>query len=67
MAKDPILEELHKARERYAAHFKNDLNAIFRDLKAKEDKGQTAVISRPPRRPTVKRSLKKPPEHRGPA
>jgi hypothetical protein len=67
MAKDPILDELHKTRERYAARFKNDLNAIFRDLKAKEEEGQTAVVNRPPRRPQVKQSLKKRPEHRGAA
>lgn len=67
MAKDPILDELHKTRERYAARFKNDLNAIFRDLKAKEEEGQIAVVSRPPRRPKVKQSLKKRPERRGAA
>jgi len=67
MAKDPILDELHRMRERYAARFKNDLNAIFRDLKAKEEAGQTVVISRPPRRPQIKRSLKKRQEHRGAA
>lgn len=67
MAKDPILDELHKARERYAARFKNDLNAIFRDLKAKEAEGQIAVVSRPPRRPQIKRIVKKRPEHRGAA
>ena len=67
MAKDPILDELHKTRERYAARFKNDLNAIFRDLKAKEEESQMAVVYRPPRRPKVKQSLKKQPEHRGAA
>jgi hypothetical protein len=67
MAKDPILDALHKTRERYAARFKNDLNAIYRDLKAKEEEGQIAVISRPPRRPQIKRFVKKRPEHRGAA
>jgi len=67
MAKDPILDALHKTRERYAARFKNDLNAIYRDLKAKEEEGQIAVVSRPPRRPQIKRPVKKRPEHRGAA
>jgi len=67
MAKDPILDALHKTRERYAARFKNDLNAIYRDLKAKEEEGQIAVVSRPPGRPQIKRPVKKRPEHRGAA
>ena len=67
MSKDPILDALHKTRERYAARFKNDLNAIYRDLKAKEEEGQVAVVSRPPRRPQIKRPVKKRPEHRGAA
>jgi hypothetical protein len=40
MAKDPILDALHKTREKYAARFKNDLKAIYRDLKAKEEQGK---------------------------
>lgn len=67
MAKDPILDELHKARERYAARFKNDLKAIYRDLKANEAASQIIVVSRPPRRPQAKRIVKKRAEHRGAA
>ncbi len=67
MAKDPILDELHKTRERYAARFKNDLKAIYRDLKANEETGQITVVHRPPRHPQAKRLLKKRAEHRGAA
>ncbi len=67
MAKDPILDELHKVRERYAARFKNDLNAIYRDLKANEEASQITVVSRPPRRPQGKKSVRKRAEHRGAA
>jgi hypothetical protein len=67
MAKDPILDALHKTREKYAARFKNDLKAIYRDLKAKEEQGKFVVVSHPPRRPRVKQSAKKRSQQRGAA
>lgn len=33
---DPIVEEVRKARDAYAKRFNYDLDAIYRDLKAKE-------------------------------
>ena len=33
METDPILAELHRIREEYAARFNYDLRAIYRDLK----------------------------------
>ena len=67
MAKDPILDALHKTRENYAARFKNDLKAIYRDLKAKEEQGKYVVVNHPPRRPRVKQSPKKRSQQRGAA
>lgn len=67
MTKDPILDALHKTRERYAARFNNDLQAIYRDLKAKQEQGEFKVISRPPRRPRAKQTLKKRSQQRGAA
>ena len=67
MAKDQILDALHKARERYAARFNYDLKAIYRDLKAKQEQGKFEVISRPPRRPRAKQTLKKRSQQRGAA
>ena len=67
MAKDPILDALHRSREKYAASFKNDLKAIYRDLKAREEKGEFVVVHRPPRRPRVKATSKKRFQQRGAA
>ena len=33
---DPIVDEVRRARDAYAARFNDDLRAIFRDLKEKE-------------------------------
>lgn len=51
MWKDPIVEEVRKAREKHAARFKYDLDAICRDLKERERKGGRKVVSLTPRKP----------------
>ena len=33
---DPIVEEIHKFRQEYAASFNYDMNAIYEDLKKRE-------------------------------
>ncbi len=47
---DPIVAEVRKAREEFAAHFNFDLRTIFEDLREQRDNGQT-YVSLPPRRP----------------
>jgi hypothetical protein len=51
MWKDPIVEEVRKAREEYAAKFDFDLDAIYQDLKRGEQEGGRKVVSFPPRKP----------------
>jgi hypothetical protein len=47
---DPIVDEVHRVREAYAARFHHDLDAIFRDIKEQEKKsGRRFVSSTPPR------------------
>jgi hypothetical protein len=50
MAKDSIVEEVRKARHRYAARFGFDLDAIYRDLKQREKLGEFTTVCRKPRR-----------------
>ena len=50
MAKDPIVEEVRRARDRHAAKLGHDLDAICRDLKAEERAGRRKVVSLSPRR-----------------
>lgn len=53
MTKDPIVEEVRRIRQQYAARFHYDLAAIFRDLRDRQDRGEFTVVSRKPRRPRV--------------
>jgi hypothetical protein len=50
MHPDPIVEEVRKARELYAARFNYDLEAIFCDLQKKERDSGRPHVSFPPRR-----------------
>lgn len=52
MRKDPIVEEVRKIREKHAAKFNYDLDAICRDLKEQERKSGRQVVSLPAKRPT---------------
>lgn len=49
MWRDTIVDETRKAREEYAARFDYDLEAIYRDLKEKEEKGDRELVSLPHR------------------
>lgn len=37
---DPIVEEIHRYREAYAARFNYDLTAMFADMKVREDESK---------------------------
>lgn len=50
MQDDPIVEEVRKAREAYAAKFNYDFEAIFQDLKRQERESGRTFLSFPPRR-----------------
>jgi hypothetical protein len=51
MARDPIVEEVRRIRDEYAARFNYDLDAIYRDLKEREQRGEFSVVYRRPRSP----------------
>ena len=50
MWKDPIVEEVRRNREEYAARFNHDLAAICRDLRERQQKSGRKVVSLPPKR-----------------
>ncbi len=62
MWEDPIVAEVRKVRDEYAARFHYDLAAIVRDLKrqeAEERKRGRKVVSFPSRRPFAQRKQPK--------
>ena len=42
---DPIVDEVRRARDAYAARFNYDLRAIYRDLKEQEKRSGRKVVS----------------------
>jgi hypothetical protein len=52
MVPDPIVEEIKRIREEYAARFNYDLEAIVRDVQRRQEDGEHKVVRRPPRRPS---------------
>lgn len=49
--RDPIVEEVRKARDEYAKRFQYDLDAICRDLQRKQKESDRLVVAFPPNRP----------------
>lgn len=49
MAKDPIIQDIHRFREEYARQFGNDLLAIVRDARAKQGHDGRKVVEPTPR------------------
>ena len=50
MWRDPIVEEVRRNREQYAARFSYDIREICRVAREKQKEGGRKVVSRPPRR-----------------
>ena len=53
MWKDPVVEEIRKARDAHAAKFGYDLDAIVKDIQEQERKSGREFVSPPPKRPTL--------------
>ena len=50
MWKDPVVEEIREIRDAYARRFNYDIEAICRDLREQEAKGDREVVTLPPKR-----------------
>ena len=59
--RDPIVEEVRRARAAYAAQFDHDLDRIVDDLKRRQERGEFKVVRRAPR---SARKLPRPPSRR---
>lgn len=50
MWKDPIVDEIHKIRQKHAQKFDFDLKAIYDDLKKQEKKSDIPTVALPVKR-----------------
>jgi hypothetical protein len=50
MWRDPIVEEVRRYRQEYAAQFNHDLKEICRDLRHRQQKEGRKIVSLPPKR-----------------
>lgn len=48
--RDPIVEEIRKVREAYAARFNHDLDAMYEDIRKQEELSGRTFIRLPPRK-----------------
>jgi len=49
MTRDPIVNEVRQFRDAYAKRFQYDLEAICRDIRAKQTQSGKTVVSLPPK------------------
>lgn len=49
MLQDPIIEEIHRIREEYARKFDFNIDAICKDLQAKQTENEHRLVSFPGR------------------
>lgn len=53
---DPIVKEVRAIREQIAAEHHHDLLALCRHLQEREKKETRRLVTRPPRRPDIKKT-----------
>ena len=49
--RDPIIAELRAIRQEYAARFNYDVDAMFRDIRARQEASSREYVRLPSRRP----------------
>ena len=54
MFNDPIVEEIRKHRQEYAAQFNYDIDAICDDIRSRQQQSGRKVVVRKPRPATTK-------------
>ena len=50
MWNDPVVDEIHRYRQEYAARFNYDLDAMCADIESRQGKDGRKVLSLPPKR-----------------
>lgn len=50
MWEDPVIKKTRELRAKYAAKFKHDPDALFEDIKKRQEKSERKLVKFPPRR-----------------
>ncbi len=56
MWQDPVIKETRELREKYAAEFKHDPDAIFEDILKRQVQSKRKRVSLPARKPVQKQT-----------
>ena len=64
MPEDEILKEVWRIRDEYAKSFAYELDAIYSDLKQKEDQGGRLHVTLPSRKPVEILAIREKPENK---
>jgi hypothetical protein len=54
MSHNPIVEEIHKAREAYAEKLDNGIHKICEDIRLQQQRGNGKTVKLPPRKSVVR-------------
>ena len=57
MWQDPIVKETRELRKQYAVQFKHNPDAIFKDIRKRQEKSGRKCVSFPSRRPKVNQNI----------
>jgi hypothetical protein len=57
MWEDPVVKETRKLREQYAAGFNDDADAIFEDIRNRQEKTGRKRVKFPPRKPESRHKI----------
>ena len=57
MWQDPIIKETRERREQYSAQFKYDADAIFEDIRKRQEESGRKSVAFPSRKPHLRRNI----------
>lgn len=59
MWQDPVVKETRELRKQYAEQFKHDPDAIYEDIRIRQEKSGRKYVTFPARKPETKQNLPK--------
>ena len=57
MWQDPVVKETRELRKQYASQFKHDADAIFEDIRKRQEESKRKRVAFPSRKPRLKQKI----------